>query len=145
MPWEFTYKERELHQDRSCIIHKLIFFFSPLRICESCRSLSFICKTALCVLKSRSFSEYSKDINSSVVIMESTSHEAPLFTAVSSSARQLFHLLRCIGFASKAEVRISKDGLRFTVEESQVMQGQINRHFVRRYLEMLILIQALPS
>ncbi len=47
-----------------------------------------------------------------------------LFSAVSSSARQLFQLLRCISFASKAQVRISKDGLRFTVEEFQVMQGQ---------------------
>ena len=50
--------------------------------------------------------------------------DAPLFSAVSSSARQLFQLLRCISFASKAQVRISKKGLRFTVEESQVMQGQ---------------------
>ena len=58
--------------------------------------------------------------------MESTtSPEAPLFTAVAGSARQLFHLLRCIGFASKAELQISGDGLRFTVEESQVMQGQL--------------------
>ncbi len=50
--------------------------------------------------------------------------ETLLFSAVSSSARQLFQLLRCISFASKAQVRISKEGLRFTVEESQVMQGQ---------------------
>ena len=48
---------------------------------------------------------------------------SPLFSAVSSSARQLFQLLRCISFALKAQVRISKEGLRFTVEESQVMQG----------------------
>lgn len=50
--------------------------------------------------------------------------KAPLFSAVSSSARQLFQLLRCISFASKAEVRITKEGLRFTVEEFQVMQGE---------------------
>ncbi|KAI9841434.1 MAG: ssDNA endodeoxyribonuclease [Sclerophora amabilis] len=45
------------------------------------------------------------------------------FSAVSGSARQLFLLLRCIGFASKAQVQITKDGLKFTVEESRVMQG----------------------
>lgn len=50
--------------------------------------------------------------------------EQPLFSAVSSSARQLFQLLRCISFAPKAEVQIRKEGLRFTVEESRVMQGQ---------------------
>ncbi|KAA6415319.1 MAG: putative DNA repair exonuclease rad1 [Lasallia pustulata] len=50
-------------------------------------------------------------------------HEAPLFSAVSSSARQLFQLLRCIGFAQKAQVQITKEGLRFTVEESRVMHG----------------------
>ncbi|MCJ1426895.1 ssDNA endodeoxyribonuclease [Sticta canariensis] len=49
--------------------------------------------------------------------------ERPVFTAVSSSARQLFQLLRCISFAPKAQVQISNEGLRFTVEESRVMQG----------------------
>lgn len=48
---------------------------------------------------------------------------APIFSAVSSSARQLYSLLRCIGFAPKAQVQISGDGLRFAVEESRVMQG----------------------
>ena len=48
----------------------------------------------------------------------------PIFSAVSSSARQLFHLLRCISFSPKAHVRITKEGLRFTVEDSQVMQGE---------------------
>ena len=50
-------------------------------------------------------------------------NNASLFSAVSGSARQLFLLLRCINFVSKAHVRITKEGLRFTVEESQVMQG----------------------
>ena len=50
-------------------------------------------------------------------------NNASLFSAVSGSARQLFLLLRCINFVSKAQVRITKEGLRFTVEESQVMQG----------------------
>jgi len=47
----------------------------------------------------------------------------PLFKAVTSSARQLFSLLKCCGFQSKAHVQISQEGLRFTVEESRVMQG----------------------
>ncbi|KAI4169040.1 MAG: hypothetical protein LQ343_005973 [Gyalolechia ehrenbergii] len=50
-------------------------------------------------------------------------HEEPLFTAVSVSARQLFQLLKCINFAQKAQVRITEEGLRFTVEESRVIQG----------------------
>lgn len=49
--------------------------------------------------------------------------ELPLFAAVSGSAKQLFQLLRCIGFSPKAQVRISKEGLRLTVEDSRVMQG----------------------
>ena len=50
-------------------------------------------------------------------------NNAPIFSAVSSSARQLFLLLRCVGFAAKTQVQITKEGLRFTVEESRVMQG----------------------
>lgn len=50
-------------------------------------------------------------------------NEEPLFTAVSVSIRQLFQLLRCINFAQKAQVRITEEGLRFTVEESRVIQG----------------------
>ncbi|KAL9001034.1 MAG: hypothetical protein Q9169_000518 [Polycauliona sp. 2 TL-2023] len=46
-----------------------------------------------------------------------------LFTAVSGSARHLYQLLRCIQFATKAQVRITPEGLRFTVEESRVVQG----------------------
>ncbi|KAI4258050.1 MAG: hypothetical protein LQ352_001371 [Teloschistes flavicans] len=49
--------------------------------------------------------------------------ERPLFTAVSSSVRQVFQLLKCINFAQKAHVRISREGLRFAVEESRVVQG----------------------
>ena len=49
----------------------------------------------------------------------------PIFSAVSSSARQLFQLLRCISFATKAQVQITKDGLRFAAEESRVMQGRL--------------------
>jgi cell cycle checkpoint protein len=51
------------------------------------------------------------------------SNHAPIFTAVSSSARQLFLLLRCIGSSAKAEVQITTDGLRFSVEESRAVQG----------------------
>lgn len=50
-------------------------------------------------------------------------HGGPIFTAVSSSARQLFLLLRCISFASKAEVQMTHEGLRFSVEEARVIQG----------------------
>ena len=53
----------------------------------------------------------------------SANHEQPLFIAVAYSARQLFQLLRCINFVTKAHVQITKDGMRFTAEESQVMQG----------------------
>ncbi|KAL1984079.1 hypothetical protein VTN96DRAFT_9579 [Rasamsonia emersonii] len=47
----------------------------------------------------------------------------PIFTAVSSNANHLYTLLRCIGFASKASVQITPEGIRFSVEESRVMQG----------------------
>ena len=53
----------------------------------------------------------------------SDGNEKPLFSAVSSSTKPIFQLLRCISFVSKAHVYITKEGLRFTVEDSQVMQG----------------------
>jgi cell cycle checkpoint protein len=53
-------------------------------------------------------------------------HGTPIFKAVSSSARQLFQLLNCIRFASKAQVQINNEGLRFAVEESRVMQGMFS-------------------
>lgn len=49
--------------------------------------------------------------------------EPPVLTAVSSSARQLFTLLRCIAFASKAHVMLSEEGLKFSVDEASVMEG----------------------
>ncbi|KAI4216587.1 MAG: hypothetical protein LQ351_001076 [Letrouitia transgressa] len=49
--------------------------------------------------------------------------DMPLFSAISGSTRQLYNVLKCINFVSKAQVRITSEGLRFTVEESQVMQG----------------------
>lgn len=48
---------------------------------------------------------------------------APIFKAVSSSARQLFQLLNTIRFAPKSQVQLSNEGIRFAVEESRVMQG----------------------
>ncbi|KIW02300.1 uncharacterized protein PV09_06447 [Verruconis gallopava] len=51
--------------------------------------------------------------------------ERPIFSAVSSSARQLFLLLRCVSFAPSAQVQISDEGLRFSVEESGVMEGMV--------------------
>lgn len=50
---------------------------------------------------------------------------SPIFKAVSSSARQLFQLLNCIRFSSKAQVKISGEGITFTVEESRVLQGTV--------------------
>ncbi|RPB25273.1 hypothetical protein L211DRAFT_836601, partial [Terfezia boudieri ATCC MYA-4762] len=46
----------------------------------------------------------------------------PCFSAVTSSARQLFNILRCVGFVSRAQVQISSDGIRVSVEDSRVMQ-----------------------
>ncbi|KAL1868823.1 checkpoint clamp complex protein Rad1 [Paecilomyces lecythidis] len=48
---------------------------------------------------------------------------APVLSAVSSNANQLYTLLRCIGIAPKASVQITPEGIRFSVEESRVMQG----------------------
>ena len=47
----------------------------------------------------------------------------PIFTAVSTSARQLYLLLRCIAFSPQAEVQITQQGIRFSVEEARVVQG----------------------
>ncbi|KAI9660006.1 MAG: ssDNA endodeoxyribonuclease [Bathelium mastoideum] len=46
-----------------------------------------------------------------------------LLSATSANARQLYVLLRCINFGSFAQVQISHDGLRFSVEETSVMEG----------------------
>ncbi|KAJ5476527.1 hypothetical protein N7475_002256 [Penicillium sp. IBT 31633x] len=47
----------------------------------------------------------------------------PLFSGISSNAHHLYTLLSCIGFAPKATVQITPDGLRFSVEEGRVIQG----------------------
>ncbi|KAF7588138.1 ssDNA endodeoxyribonuclease [Aspergillus hancockii] len=47
----------------------------------------------------------------------------PIFSAVSSNAHHLYTLLQCIGFAPKATVHITPDGIRFSVEEGRVIQG----------------------
>jgi cell cycle checkpoint protein len=47
----------------------------------------------------------------------------PLFSAVSTSVRQLYLLLRCISFAPKAEVEITSTSIRFSVDEARVVQG----------------------
>ncbi|PYH42076.1 putative DNA repair protein Rad1 [Aspergillus saccharolyticus JOP 1030-1] len=47
----------------------------------------------------------------------------PIFTAVSSNAHHLYTLLQCIGFAPKATVQITPDGIRFSVEEARTVQG----------------------
>jgi hypothetical protein len=49
--------------------------------------------------------------------------EHPVLTAVSSSARQLFMLLRCIAFSNKAHVTINEEGLKLSVNEVSAMEG----------------------
>lgn len=48
-----------------------------------------------------------------------------VFSAVSSSARQICLLLRCIQFTSKAHVTITDTGLHFMAEDSRVMHGSV--------------------
>ena len=49
--------------------------------------------------------------------------DAPEFVATSTSARQLFLLLRCISFGDKVQMQISDEGVRFSVEDSAAMEG----------------------
>ncbi|EEH45437.1 uncharacterized protein PADG_01587 [Paracoccidioides brasiliensis Pb18] len=53
--------------------------------------------------------------------MEQT--DRPIFSAVSNSVQQLYVLLRCIGFSSKASVQVTSQGIRFSAEDGRVMQG----------------------
>ncbi|KAF1914395.1 Rad1/Rec1/Rad17 [Ampelomyces quisqualis] len=61
--------------------------------------------------------------------------EPPVLTAVSSSARQLFLLLRCIAVATKAHVTISEEGLKFSVSEGSSMEAStfLNRSLFTTY------------
>jgi cell cycle checkpoint protein len=52
-----------------------------------------------------------------------------ILTAVSSSARQLYLLLRCIAFSNKAHVQISDIGLKLAVDEASVMEGTLMRNY----------------
>lgn len=63
--------------------------------------------------------------------MESTDRR--IFTAVSSSVRHLTQILRCISFCSKTHAQISNAGIRFSVQESRVMQGR-SEHFLSSIL-----------
>ncbi len=49
--------------------------------------------------------------------------EPPVLMAVSNSARQLYLLLRCIAFSTKAHVLIGEEGLKLSVDEASVMEG----------------------
>lgn len=51
--------------------------------------------------------------------------DPPVLTAVSSSARQLYLLLRCIAFSNKALVQIGEEGLKVSVDEASVMEGML--------------------
>lgn len=59
-----------------------------------------------------------------------------LFSAVSPAARDLTLLLRCIAFASKTQVRLSPEGLRFSAQETSVMEG---KQFLYHYIRHMIL------
>ncbi|KAF8477016.1 Rad1/Rec1/Rad17 [Kalaharituber pfeilii] len=61
--------------------------------------------------------------------MSAAAATPPCFSAVTSSARQLFSILRCVGFAPRAQVQISTDGIRVSVEDSRVMQGSPHLFF----------------
>jgi cell cycle checkpoint protein len=72
--------------------------------------------------------------------MENHSHdsESPAFVATSTSARQLFMLLRCISFGDKVQMHISDDGVRFSVEDSSVMEGALwNRNILITFIKVL--------
>jgi hypothetical protein len=47
----------------------------------------------------------------------------PIFSATTTSARQLFNLLKCCGFQSRAQMELLPEGIKVTVEDSRVMQG----------------------
>ncbi|KAL7271932.1 checkpoint clamp complex protein Rad1 [Rhizina undulata] len=53
----------------------------------------------------------------------SPEEEEPLFSAVTSSTRTLYSLLKCISFSPTAQIQVSNDGIRVTVEDSRIMQG----------------------
>lgn len=50
-------------------------------------------------------------------------NSGPVFSAVSSSPRQLLMLLRCISTAKKAQVRLTSDGIRFSTEQGSIMES----------------------
>ncbi|KAI1098570.1 DNA repair exonuclease rad1 [Jackrogersella minutella] len=54
---------------------------------------------------------------------ESAAPQQPLFRAVASSTRQIHQLLKCISFTAKVHVQLTRDGIRFAVDHSRVMQG----------------------
>lgn len=56
--------------------------------------------------------------------MDDTIHP-PIFTATSTSVRQLTQLLTTIRFASKVTVTLNPEGLQFFIEESRVMQATV--------------------
>jgi hypothetical protein len=70
--------------------------------------------------------------------------EPPILTAVSSSARQLYLLLRCIAFSNKAHVQISDIGLKLAVDEASVMEGTLMRIYYPR-IPRLTRLQHPPS
>ncbi|KAI5850626.1 DNA repair exonuclease rad1 [Tricharina praecox] len=60
---------------------------------------------------------------------------SPIFSATTTSARQLFNLLKCCGFQPRAQMELLAEGIKVTVEDSRVMQGHIlvDRHLFSSY------------
>ncbi|KAK6340212.1 ssDNA endodeoxyribonuclease [Orbilia blumenaviensis] len=54
-----------------------------------------------------------------------SSAPGPVFSAISSSTRHIYDLLKCIGFMPIANVSISADNIRFSVEDSHSMQANV--------------------
>ncbi|EWC43626.1 hypothetical protein DRE_01513 [Drechslerella stenobrocha 248] len=54
-----------------------------------------------------------------------SSAPGPVFSAITTSTRHIYLLLRCIGFMPTANVSISADNVRFSVEDSHSMQANV--------------------
>lgn len=54
--------------------------------------------------------------------------EAPaIFDAVSTSAKQICTLLRCVQITSLAQFHLSRDGIKVVAEDKKTMQGTLDR------------------
>ncbi|KAF2006674.1 DNA repair exonuclease rad1 [Amniculicola lignicola CBS 123094] len=65
--------------------------------------------------------------------MDDDQGQPPILTAVSSSARQLYLLLRCIAFSEKAHVQITAKGLKFSVDDASAMEVHLGTSLFTTY------------